>query len=111
MLVFRKSAIFNRVENVIYSKVMIYGRETGLHPTMKPIDLITNQLQIASNKNSLVVDLFLGSGSTLIACEKTGRRCYGMELDEHYCSVIIKRWEEFTGEKAVLQKNDDFSES
>ena len=95
MLVFRKSAIFNRVDNAIYSKVMIYGRETGLHPTMKPIDLITNQLQIASNKNSLVVDLFLGSGSTLIACEKTKRKCYGMELDPKYCDVIVKRYIDF----------------
>jgi DNA modification methylase len=49
-----------------------------------------------------VLDLFLGSGSTLIACEKTNRKCYGMELDPHYCDVIVKRWEEFTGKKAEL---------
>ena len=48
----------------------------------------------------LVVDFFLGSGSTLIACEKTNRTCYGMELDTKYCDVIIERWEQFTGQKA-----------
>jgi len=47
-----------------------------------------------------VVDLFLGSGSTLIACEKTNRKCYGMEIDPHYCDVIVKRWEDYTGNKA-----------
>ena len=81
----------------------------SLHPTMKPVELV--KYAISKVPSNLVIDLFLGSGSTLIACEKTNRKCYGMELDEHYCSVIIKRWEEFTGEKAVLQKNDDFSES
>ena len=49
-----------------------------------------------------VLDLFGGSGSTLIACEQLGRKCYMMELDPHYCDVIIQRWEDFTGEKAVL---------
>jgi len=53
----------------------------------------------------LVLDIFLGSGSTLIACEKTNRKCYGMEIDEHYCDVVIKRWEDFTGKKAVYAKD------
>ena len=51
-----------------------------------------------------IVDLFLGSGSTLIAAEKTNRKCYGMELDPKYCDVIVKRWEDFTGKKAELWK-------
>ena len=50
--------------------------------------------------NGIVVDPFLGSGSTLIACEKTNRKCYGMEIDPHYCDVIVKRWEDYTGNKA-----------
>ena len=54
----------------------------------------------SSVKNNIVLDLFLGSGSTLIACEKTNRTCYGMELDTKYCDVIIERWEQFTGQKA-----------
>lgn len=68
-----------------------------LHPTQKPIQLIEGIM--SSLPPGSVLDLFGGSGSTLIACEKTKRRCYMMELDPHYCSVIIKRWEEYTGEK------------
>lgn len=75
--------------------------ENKLHPTMKPVELIENALLNSSNSGQLVTDIFLGSGSTLIACEKTNRKCYGMELDPHYCSVIIQRWQDFTGEEAV----------
>ena len=57
---------------------------------------------IKNSKPKQILDLFLGSGSTLIACEKTGRKCYGMEIDPHYCDVIVKRWEQFTGGKAIL---------
>lgn len=70
------------------------------HPTMKPVNLMCYPLENSSKTGDVIVDLFLGSGSTLIACEKTRRKCYGMELDPHYCSVIIKRWEDFTGLKA-----------
>ena len=71
-----------------------------LHPTMKPIELCEKGLKDGSIKSQLVLDLFLGSGSTLIAAEKLNRKCYGMELDEKYCDVIINRWEQFTGLKA-----------
>lgn len=74
-----------------------------LHPTVKPIEIIENAIEAACKKNGLIIDFFLGSGSTLIACEKTNRKCYGMELDEHYCDVIIKRWEQYTGKKATLE--------
>ena len=73
--------------------------EKRVHPTQKPIDITIDLLE---RGGKLVLDLFLGSGSTLIACEKTNRNCYGMEIDPHYCSVIIKRWQEFTGKTAVL---------
>lgn len=73
-----------------------------LHPTMKPVDLLAYQLTNNTKGSDLVLDLFLGSGSTLIAAEKTNRKCYGMELDPKYCDVIIQRWEEFTGNKAEL---------
>jgi site-specific DNA-methyltransferase (adenine-specific) len=103
MLLFRKNAIWNNgLKNVNYSRCLEVSRETGLHPTMKPISLITNEMQISSNKHSNVVDFFGGSGSTLIACEQLNRTCYMMELDPKYCDVIIKRWETLTGEKAVL---------
>ena len=70
------------------------------HPTQKPIALSERANKNSSPKNGIVLDLFLGSGSTLIACEKTNRKCYGMEFDPHYCDVIVKRWEDYTGNKA-----------
>jgi len=69
-----------------------------LHPTQKPVALGVKA--ISNHKADKVLDLFLGSGSTLIACEKTNRKCYGMEIDAHYCDVIVKRWEDYTGKKA-----------
>lgn len=72
------------------------------HTTPKPIGFICKALENSSKRNEKVLDLFGGSGSTLIACEQLNRTCYMMELDEKYCDVIIKRWEKFTGEKAVL---------
>ncbi len=77
---------------------------TRIHPNQKPTKLIEWFLTKYSIDNQVIVDLFLGSGSTLIACEKTNRICYGMELDEHYCSVIIQRWQDYTGLKAELLK-------
>ena len=72
-----------------------------LHPTMKPINLIGKLIHNSSEKNQIVLDLFGGSGSTLIACEQLNRKCYMMEYDPIYTDVIIKRWEDFTGKKAV----------
>ena len=68
---------------------------------MKPVSMIENQLFISSNANSIVMDFFGGSGSTLIACEKTNRQARLMELEPKYCDVIIKRWQDFTGKIAV----------
>ena len=72
------------------------------HPTQKPSALVQWFLDRYSKDNQSIVDLFGGSGSTLIACEQLNRKCYTMELDEHYCDVIITRWENLTGKKAVL---------
>lgn len=72
------------------------------HPTMKPVGLMAYLIQNSTKRGDTVLDVFGGSGSTLIACEETGRRCLTMELDPHYCDVIIARWEGMTGEKAVL---------
>lgn len=74
---------------------------SSLHPTMKPLDLIAKFMKNSSKKGWNVGDLFGGSGSTLMAAEQLGRNAYLMEYDEHYASVIIKRWEEFTGQQAV----------
>lgn len=73
----------------------------GEHPTMKPLDLIGYQIKNSSKKGDVILDLFGGSGSTLIACEQLNRKCFMMELDEHYCDVIIARWEKLTGKTAV----------
>lgn len=105
-LVFRKSGKFNtKVEGVSYSKVLVHSRETGLHPTMKPVDMLENQIKIVSDRGDIVLDLFGGSGSTLIACEKTARDCRMMELDPKYCDVIIKRWQDFTGQEATHEES------
>jgi DNA modification methylase len=74
-----------------------------IHSCEKPVDLIVDVLD-TYHKNSVTLDLFGGSGSTLIACEKTNRKAYLMELDPNYCDVIVKRWEDFTGKKAVLSE-------
>lgn len=73
-----------------------------LHPTMKPVALVEMALTNSSKAGDVVLDLFGGSGSTLIACEKNARNARIMELDPKYCDVIIKRWQEFTGQKALL---------
>ena len=74
-----------------------------VHPTQKPVALPEEAIKNSSKGEDIVLDLFGGSGSTLIACEKTGRINRSMELDPKYCDVIVKRWEEFTGKKAELE--------
>jgi DNA modification methylase len=74
------------------------------HTTPKPLEFIGVALRNSSRKGDIVLDLFGGSGSTLIACEQLNRTCYMMELDPKYCDVIIKRWEDFTGQKAILEE-------
>ena len=81
-------------------------QRNGEHPTMKPLALIAYQISNNTKGEDLVLDLFGGSGSTLIACEQLGRSCYMAEIDPKYCDVIIHRYEEFTGQKAQRQDND-----
>ena len=73
------------------------------HPTQKPVELPERAISNSSKKGQQVLDLFGGSGSTLIACEKTGRQARLMELDPRYCDVIVKRWQQFTGKTAKLE--------
>lgn len=75
--------------------------KSELHPTMKPIELFDYQIKNSSKKGDTVLDLFGGSGTTIMACEQNGRIGYMMEYDPHYVDVIIERWENFTGKKAV----------
>jgi len=78
-------------------------KKNTLHPTMKPVELITIALDDQKEKKN-IYDGFLGSGSTLIACEKLKRTCYGMELDPKYIDVIIERWQNFTGKEAIHEQ-------
>ena len=77
-----------------------------VHPTQKPVGMLADILKDFSKENDNIIDVFGGSGSTLIACEQLKRRCYMCELDEHYCDVIIQRWENLTGGKAELIENN-----
>jgi DNA modification methylase len=72
-----------------------------VHPTMKPVELVERAIRNSSKRDNIVLDLFGGSGSTLIAAEKAGRRAYLMELDTRFVDVIIQRWQNFTGQKAI----------
>ena len=78
-----------------------------VHPTQKPVELVERALNNSSKTGDIVIDCFGGSGSTLIACEKTGLHARLMELDPKYCDVIIKRWQDFTGKEAVLESTGD----
>jgi DNA modification methylase len=82
-------------------------RETGLgHPTVKPVELFARPMRNNLKPGELALDMFLGSGTAIIAAEKEGCRCYGMEIDPHYCDVIVARWEAFSGEKARLETEE-----
>jgi DNA modification methylase len=83
------------------SKVSEEGDLLALHPTVKPVALIADALLDCSARGDIVLDAFLGSGSTIIAAERTGRSCYGIELDPIYVDVAIKRWQRYTGDSAV----------
>jgi DNA modification methylase len=72
------------------------------HPTMKPVELVERAVANSSDAGHVVYDPFLGSGTTLIACERLGRRCYAMEIAEQYVDVAVRRWQAFTGKKATL---------
>lgn len=94
----QKMKEYSEQTSVIYEKM---PRSNNLHPTMKPISLVSKFMKNSSKEGWNVGDLFGGSGTTLITAEQLGRNAYVMEYDEHYASVIIKRWEEFTGQQAV----------
>jgi DNA modification methylase len=78
-------------------------RVNDLHPTMKPVELVERAIKNSSKSRDIVLDLFGGSGTTLIACEKTGRQARLIELDPKFADVIVKRWEEYTGQQAVRE--------
>ena len=83
------------------------GRDESLamHPTVKPVNLLAEIIKDCTNRGNIVLDLFVGSGSTILAAEKTGRRCYGVEINPGYVDVAIRRWEKMTGEQATLARS------
>ena len=84
-------------------------QRNNFHPTQKPVELPERAINNSSKAGDEILDLFGGSGSTLIACEKTARDCRMMELDPKYCDVIIKRWQDFTGKEAVHESGETFA--
>lgn len=93
-----------------YPMVLTFMHQTAdgegtpdMHPTVKPVSMIVDACLDCSNDGDLILDLFGGSGSTMIACEKTGRAARLMEMDPKYVDVAVRRWQEFTGKKAYLQ--------
>jgi DNA modification methylase len=96
-------AVQNEYSGNVWSMAREHGsREEIEHPHKKPIELLAKAINLCSKPKDLILDVFGGSGSTLIAAEKTNRTCYMMELDPKYCDVIIQRWENLTGKKAEL---------
>jgi DNA modification methylase len=90
-----------------YPSTNNFGRATdeghllALHPTVKPVRLVADAVLDCSERGDIVADTFVGSGTTLIAAERTGRRCYGVDLDPHYVDTSIRRWQAYTGDYAV----------
>jgi DNA modification methylase len=88
-----------------YAGVNAFGRERleelAMHPTVKPTALVADAIKDCSRRPDLILDPFAGSGTTIIAAEKTGRRARAMEIDPHYCDVIVRRWQAYTGKRAV----------
>jgi hypothetical protein len=97
----------NRTNVWQYRGVNDFGRTTeegnllAMHPTVKPVALVADAILDCSRRGDVVIDAFLGSGTTLIACERTGRSCYGIELDPLYVDTAIRRWQKYTGEQAM----------
>ena len=95
-----------------YPSANRFGRNAGedfhllkLHPTVKPVAMLADAMMDCTARGELVLDPFLGSGSTLIAAQKVGRKCYGIEIDPHYADLIVKRWQSFTGATAIHEKS------
>lgn len=93
-----RKMLYPKQDSVVYCDKPL---KCDLHPTMKPVKLISKFILNSSRPGDIILDIFGGSGSTMIAAEQLDRKCYMMELDPRYCDVIVKRWEQFTGQEAV----------
>jgi DNA modification methylase len=86
-------------------------KELGMHPTVKPVALVADAIRDCSNRGEIVLDPFAGSGTTLIAAEKTGRRARLIEFDPAYCDAIVRRFEQLTGKQARLASTNETFET
>lgn len=93
-----------KIYRYLWNGMIRCEKEKRVHPTQKPVSMLSEIINDFSNENEIIFDGFLGSGSTLIVCEHTNRICYGMEIEPHYCSVIINRWQKYTNKKAIKIK-------
>jgi DNA modification methylase len=82
--------------------------DTGVHPTVKPLLMVSDSILDCTQRNDIVLDPFLGSGTTLLAAERTGRRCFGIELDPIYVDTAIERWQRMTGHHALSPFGETF---
>ena len=90
-----------RIYKYLWNGMCRCERAERTHPTQKPVSLLENIIKDFAKENSIIFDGFLGSGSTLVACEKTKCKCYGIEIEPYYCDVVINRWQKMTGKKAI----------
>jgi DNA modification methylase len=95
-----RSNVWNYASGPGFGRAGEEGRLAALHPTIKPTTMVADAILDVTRRGDIVLDSFLGSGSTLMACERTGRRCHGLELDPLYCDVIVHRWQAHTGAAA-----------
>jgi DNA modification methylase len=100
-----REALENILNNDVETTVLRYAKpaKSDLHPTTKPVKLFARLIGNSSREGDSVLDIFGGSGTTMMACEQLGRKSHLMELDPRFCDVIVKRWENFTGGKAVRE--------
>ena len=102
-----RSNVWNYEVGPGFGRAGAEGNLAALHPTPKPLNLVADAILDTSSRGDILLDLFLGSGTTLIAAERIGRRCFGMEIDPIYADVIIRRWQNFTGEHATHSANGE----
>jgi DNA modification methylase len=102
-----RSNVWNYASGPGFGRVGEEGRLAALHPTVKPTALVADAILDVTRRGDIVLDPFLGSGATLMACERTGRRCHGFELDPLYCDVIVRRWQAYTGGLARLESTGE----
>src|SRR6476661_2477079 len=100
-----RSNVWTYPNAATFSRSSEEGNLLALHPTVKPTRLVSDALLDCSGRGDCVLDPFLGSGTTLMAAERIGRRCYGLELDPHYVDTIVRRWQHYSGGQATLASN------